>query len=174
VHWIYVSCTQTPGDARAAGACAFLVPATLAPGIYEVRLLSNDGFTHLATSNLFTVTGEVTLSVAPLSVAAGGTVTATWSGIPQPTPTDWLGLYAPDVANTAYLDWIYVSCTQTPGDARAAGACAFLVPATLAAGPYHLRLLANDGFTALAISDVFTVTAPAGASVFRPVAPGAP
>jgi tartrate-resistant acid phosphatase type 5 len=104
--------------------------------------------------------GEVTLTVSPTTVAAGDTVTATWTGIPNPTPTDWLGLYTPGASNTAYLAWIYVSCTQSPGSARAAGSCAFPVPSTLAPGTYELRLLANNGFTALATSSAFTVTSP--------------
>ena len=39
--------------------------------------------------------GGVTLSMSPTSVAAGGTGTATWAGIPSPTALDWLGLYTP-------------------------------------------------------------------------------
>jgi hypothetical protein len=34
----------------------FYVPAFLASGNYELRLLANDGFTRLATSDAFTVT----------------------------------------------------------------------------------------------------------------------
>jgi hypothetical protein len=99
-----------------------------------------------------------TLSVSPTTIAAGGTVTATWSGIATPTTTDWIGLYTPGAANTAYIHWIYVSCSQTPGAARASGSCAFVVPATVAPGTYQLRLLANDGFTTvLATSSSLTV-----------------
>jgi hypothetical protein len=105
-----------------------------------------------------TATGGTTLSASPSSVAPGGTITATWSGIATPSATDWLGLYTPGAANTAYLAWIYVSCSQTPGAARAAGSCAFVVPSTVAPGTYQLRLLANNGFTPLATSNTFTVT----------------
>ena len=288
IDWIYVSCSQTPGAARASGSCPFVVPTTVAPGTYQLRLLANDGFTTLlATSNNFTVTGgggagalqfsaatfsvaenvaggnatitvtrtggsagavgvsfatsngtatagagadytavtqtvsfangdtanktisipinndttaeanetvnlalsnptggatlgspstavltitdndaaAPTLSVSPTTIAAGGTVTATWSGIATPTATDWIGLYTPGAANTAFIDWIYVSCSQTPGAARASGSCPFLVPTTVAPGTYQLRLLANDGFTTLlATSNNFTVTGGGGAS----------
>jgi len=159
--WIYVSCSQTPGSAMASGSCAFPIPGGLTPGTYELRLLSNNGFTLLATSNNFTVTGVgPTLSASPSSVVAGASVTATWSGIPSPTTTDWIGLYAPGAANTAYIAWVYVSCTQTPGSAMASGSCALAIPGGLTPGTYQLRLLSNNGYTLLATSNNFTVTGP--------------
>jgi hypothetical protein len=36
----------------------------------------------------------VTLSASPSSLAAGASMTATWSDIAAPTATDWIGLYA--------------------------------------------------------------------------------
>ena len=159
IDWIYVSCSKTPGAPRASGSCSFVVPTTVAPGTYELRLLANDGFTVLTTSNSFTVIapGGPTLSVTPTTVARGGTVTPTWSGITAPSATDWIGLYTPGAANTAFIDWIYVSCSKTAGTARASGSCSFVVPSTVAPGTYQLRLLANDGFTLLATSNNFTV-----------------
>src|SRR5262249_61823864 len=70
----------------------------------------------LATSNNFTVTGGggVILTASPTSIAPGGTLTATWSGIASPTSTDWIGLYQPGAENTAYIDFVYVSCSKTP------------------------------------------------------------
>jgi len=163
--WIYVSCSQTPGSAMASGSCAFSIPGGLAPGTYQLRLLSNNVFTLLATSSNFTVTAPgATLSVTPASAPAGGNVTATWSGIPNPTPTDWIGLYVPGAANTAYLAWIYVSCSKTPASAMASGSCAFVIPGGLAPATYQLRLLSNNGFTLLATSSNFTVT-PGGATL---------
>ena len=157
--WIYVSCSHTPGSAMAAGSCAFPIPGGLAPGTYQLRLLSNNGFTLLATSNDFTVTAAgPALTMAPASVPAGGSVTATWSGIASPTNTDWIGLYAQGSADTAYLAWIYVSCSHTPGAAAAAGSCAFTIPSGVTPGTYELRLLANNGFTRLATSGALTVT----------------
>jgi tartrate-resistant acid phosphatase type 5 len=105
----------------------------------------------------FTGTGGTTLSVSPTTVAPGGTITATWSGIAAPSATDWIGLYTPGAANTAYIHWIYVSCSQSAGAARASGSCPFVAPSTVAPGTYQLRLLANDGFTLLATSSNFTV-----------------
>ena len=159
VTWTYVSCSQTPGTARAAGSCPFVIPAALATGTYELRLLANNGFTRLATSGPLNVAPSgPQLSVSPGSVDAGGTVTATWSGIATPTPADWIGLFAQGAADTVYVTWMYVSCSQTPGAARAAGSCAFVIPGGLAPGTYELRLLANNGFTRLAASGALTVT----------------
>ena len=92
----------------------------------------------------------VTLMVSPTSVAAGGTVTATWAGIASPTATDWLGLYTPGASDTAFLAWRY-----TPG--TASGNAPFTIPSTLTLGIYELRLLSNNGFTRLATSNIFIV-----------------
>src|SRR5207237_9047732 len=39
-----------------------------------------------------------------------GSITATWSGIPSPTPSDWIGLYAPGAPDGSARAWLYVSC----------------------------------------------------------------
>jgi hypothetical protein len=104
--------------------------------------------------------GSLTLTASPATVAPGSAITAAWSGIAAPTVTDWIGLYTPGAANTAYIDWVYVSCTTTPGNAAASGSCNVGVPSFVAPGTYQLRLLANDGFTSLATSNSFTVTGP--------------
>ena len=156
--WIYVSCSHTPGAAAAAGSCAFTIPSGVTPGTYELRLLANNGFTRLATSGALTVTtAGPGLSASPPTVMHGASVTATWSAIPSPTTTDWIGLYAPGAANTAYIAWVYVSCTQTPGAAAAAGSCPFTIPGTLTPGTYELRLFTNNGYARLATSNPLTV-----------------
>src|SRR5262249_33731549 len=98
--------------------------------------------------------------------AAGGSVSATWSGIAAPTPTDWIGLYASGAGDGAFLAWLYVSCSQTPGAARASGSCTLQVPGGVAPGVYQLRLFAANGVTRLATSSVFNVT-PGGLSFHR-------
>jgi len=158
IDWNYVSCSKTPGSPSASGSCPFVIP-NVAPGTYRLRLFANDSFTRLAESNAITVTGGGTqLTASPASVPAGGTVTATWSGIPSPTPTDWIGLFVQGAPDTAYIDWIYVSCSKTPGGAQATGSCPFVIPPDLPPGTYELGLLANDGFTRLATSNPITVT----------------
>ena len=144
----FLAWRYTTGTASGNG--PLTIPPTITPGTYELRLLSNNGFTHLATSNTFTVTG-VTLTVSPTSVAAGGIVTATWASIPSPTATDWLGLYTPGASNTAFLAWRYTTGT-------ASGNGPLTIPPTITPGTYELRLLSNNGFTHLATSNTFTVT----------------
>ena len=161
VDWIYVSCSKTPTSGRASGSCSFVVPFGLPPGTYELRLLANDAYTVLATSNAFSVNGgtdQPTFTVSPASVPAGGTLAANWSGIAAPSPTDWIGLYQPGAENTAFLEWVYVSCSRSSGGPQFSGTCPFVVPVAVSPGTYELRLLANDGFTVLGISNVFTIT----------------
>ena len=90
-------------------------------------------------------------------IRAGRSIVARWRGIPAPTSTDWIGLYLPGSPNTAFIDWIYVSCSKTPSNPDRRGSCDFPIPASLAPGTYELRLLANDGFMRLASSDGFLV-----------------
>ena len=53
------------------------------------------------TTGAYTEQISATLTVTPTSVAAGGTVTATFSNISSPTAADWIGLYVQGVADTA-------------------------------------------------------------------------
>ena len=92
-------------DGWSGGGCAGSGPCTL----------SGNGSPMIRAT--FTATGaSASLTASPTTIARGGTVTATWSGIPSPTPTDWVGLYAPGTADSAFLAWMYVSCSQTPGE----------------------------------------------------------
>jgi hypothetical protein len=154
--WIYDnSCTKTAGSTSlSSGSCSFHMPTT--PGTYQFRLLANDGFTVIATSASVTV--GPTLTATPSSVAAGGNVTVNWSNVTGPTTKDWIGLYHPADANTAFTDWIYDnSCTKTAGGTSlSSGSCSFPMPTT--PGTYQFRLLANDGFTVIATSGSVTVS----------------
>ncbi|HEX4519090.1 MAG TPA: hypothetical protein VH063_05865 [Gaiellaceae bacterium] len=99
------------------------------------------------------------LTVSATSVTRGGKVTVSWSGVSSPAVMDWIGVYTPSAANTAYLSWIYDStCTTSTGggSAKASGSCSFTMPST--AGTYQLRLLANNGYTLLATSPNITTT----------------
>jgi hypothetical protein len=159
IDWLYVSCSKSPGSPEASGSCSFIVPASLSPGDYELRLFANDGFTRLTTSNAFTVMADgILLTASPTTIPAGGMLTTTWTGIPFPTAADWIGLFAPGAPETAFIDWIYVSCSKMPRSPEASGSCSFMVPTSLEPGNHELRLLANDGFTRLATSNTFTVT----------------
>jgi hypothetical protein len=102
--------------------------------------------------------GLTTLTATPASIPGGGTITATWNGIVSPTSTARIGLYRRSAANNSYIYWMYVSCSQTPGSPRASGSCPIRVSALLPPGTYELRLF-NSGYTALATSNGFTLTA---------------
>jgi len=132
--------------------------ATAGPLSLTVFTPAPGGGTSLAKTLTVTPPTGPSLSVSPTTVARGGSVTATWSGIVSPSSTDWIGLYAPGAAESAYLAWIYVSCSQTAGSAKAAGACAFGIPGTLTLGAYELRLFANNSYTRLATSPALTVS----------------
>jgi subtilisin family serine protease len=154
----YLAARYTTGSAS--GSVPFAIPATLAPGTYELRLFPNGGYARLAVSNSVTVTAPdgcvgASLSASPTSVSAGGSVTASWSGVCAPSGSDWIGLYLPGAPDTSYL-------ALRSGTGTASGSVPFTIPATLAPGTYQLRLLANGGYTRLAASNNFTVTAPAG------------
>lgn len=97
-----------------------------------------------------------TLTASPASVAPGGTETANWSGIVNPSGRDWIGEYALGAADGSYQRWVYVNCSQTAGVALAAGSCPLAAPS--AGGSYELRLFANDGYSRLATSNQFTVS----------------
>ena len=151
------SCTKTAGGAAASGSCAFVIPSTIAAGTYELRLFANGQYSLLATSNTFTVT------------APGG---PTFGRHAHDDCTRQLGdrvverdCRADDDRldgalcargqSDAFLAWVYVSCTKTPGGAAASGSCAFVIPSTVAAGTYELRLFANGRFSLLATSNTF-------------------
>ena len=97
------------------------------------------------------------LVASPETVTPGGTVTASWSGISNPSSRDWIGLYMAG-ADGSYWNWVYASsCTRSPGSAKESGTCAFGVPDNVPNGNYELRLFANDGFIRIATSNSFTV-----------------
>jgi hypothetical protein len=50
--WLYVGCAQVPLDARPLGSCNVWLPATLAPGSYELRLFSANSYRRLASASL--------------------------------------------------------------------------------------------------------------------------
>ena len=137
------------------GSVPVTIPAALPSGTYELRLFSNNGYTPLAVSNSFTVTGctGISLSASPASVPAGGSVTGTWGGICAPTGTDWIGLYLPGAPNQPSLAWRYTTGT-------ASGGVPVTIPATLTPGTYELRLFSNNGYTRLGTSGTFAVTSP--------------
>lgn len=158
---------QQLGTNQATGTKNFILPSGVTGTTVEVvgenRTIPvvsgqfTDNFPNEYTHHVYKIaldpnaTPTLTLSVSPMSVAPGGTGTATWANIPSPTATDWLGLYTSGASDTAYLAWRYTTGT-------ASGNVPFTIPGTLTPGTYELRLLSNNGFTRLATSNAFTVT----------------
>jgi hypothetical protein len=127
-------------------------------GTYELRLLANQSTKLLATSAAVMVSPPpaAALSVDTTSVAAGGTVTASWSQVANPTPNDWIGVFPVGAPNDGYLDFVWTSsCSNTASAARASGSCSFTMPST--PGAYELRLMANQSTTRLAWAGPVTV-----------------
>ena len=124
ISWQYTTGT-------ASGNVSFTIPATTAPGTYELRLFTKFTYTRIGKSNTFTVITppQASLSVTPSSMVAGGSVTATWSGISAPTATDWIGLYPTGASDhyTSRISWQYTTGT-------ASGNVSFTIPATVAPG----------------------------------------
>jgi len=86
------------------------------------------------------VVPPVRLTVAPAATPPGGTVTATWAGIPLPTAEDHLRLYAlgsPDGYPGEILAW-------WPTTGTAAGQLLLALPDGPSAGWYELRLYSPD------------------------------
>jgi hypothetical protein len=100
--WIYDStCAQLrdPTQAgKASGECQFVLPGTLVPGVYELHILADDGYTRLARSDPFTVlpTGPIQLvsfninngaaSTTSHMVTLNFTTAPTNTGDPSPLP----------------------------------------------------------------------------------------
>jgi RHS repeat-associated protein len=93
-----------------------------------------------------------------VSVLPGGVETAAWSGIPVPTSSDWVGLYTPAAANTAYISFRYTTGT-------ASDSVPFTIPTTVTPGTYQLRLFSAGGYTLLATSGNFNVALSLGGTV---------
>lgn len=55
IEWIYVSCSQQANFARSTGTCGFVIPSSVPPGLYELRLYAADGFHRIATSPRFEI-----------------------------------------------------------------------------------------------------------------------
>ncbi len=80
---------------------------------------------------------QTSLSVSPADLAPGGTVVATWAGVPIPSPGDYLILYALGSGSETYVAY------WTTGGA-AAGGLELVLPADLPFGNYEIRLMSPD------------------------------
>lgn len=100
----------------------------------------------------------VSLQASPAAVAPGGTITASWNGLPTPTPWDWIGVFHTGWTDEQYLAWVYTSCSTEPGSGAMSGSCALTFPEGHPAGTYELRLFPGDGSTPRLVSNAFELT----------------
>jgi subtilase family serine protease len=124
-----VNFPTTPGAFQpnhGGGECAVFIPC-------------RDGFVVKISAGGPGVVPPISLSVTPTELAPGGTLTATWAGIPRPTPNDRLVLYPlgrqTDSSN-AVATW--------PTTGAASGTLPLPLPDMLPLGNYELRLLSPD------------------------------
>lgn len=162
IDWRYITstgtCDQDNGDGVKSGSCSFIVPATLPPGNYDVRLFSS----YMSGENYIKMaSAPITIpEVPPVSISASyadGLITVTYSGIQSPTPTDWVGIYSPGADDGTNVGWVYVkssgTCPRwTGGDGLASGSCSFYKPYRVSTGTYDVRLFTNKTFIRLATS----------------------
>jgi len=85
------------------------------------------------------VVPAIYLEVSPTEVAAGGTITATWAGIPAPTSNDQLMLFPLGALADRTSAVTSVSTTGTGNGTRM-----LALPRGLASGTYELRLMSPD------------------------------
>jgi hypothetical protein len=137
-------------------------PAGTPGGTYTLTITGTSGaLTRTATTSLTVQPPPpppVSLSASPAAVNAGGTVTVAWANVSGPTRNNWVGLYTPGAANSAYLGGFYDDdCGQTAGTTSlAAGSCSFKMPTT--GGTYEFRLFASKATTLIWTSNAVTVT----------------
>ncbi|MHB8895047.1 MAG: carboxypeptidase regulatory-like domain-containing protein, partial [Candidatus Geothermincolia bacterium] len=139
----------------------WMVPGTLAPGSYRLQVvwLSNPAIT--ANSATFTVTETTGLiTVAPLlaSVAQGEEQTINWSGIPL-------------TGNVKILLYLGTKPVKAPVTASApnVGSFKWVVPGTLAAGTYKLKVVWLSKPTLPDNGATFVVTETTGTIVATPL-----
>lgn len=140
------------------------LPSSLADGLYQIRLQKSNGDT-LALSNYFEV-GGFGIDVTPKSVSPGGTVTLSWSGLPDPTNLDQALLFKKtDRTSPSYLagggqDWLFIgNCSKIhpTSPAPVSGSCQFPILSGVSLDDYEIRFGKNNTFELLGRSNRFEV-----------------
>jgi hypothetical protein len=169
LNWKYLNGTQSaPDSGMNAATVPFAMPLT--PGVYHLRLYSNDSYNLLATTSTISVPAVVP---ATTTIGAGSSLTTTVTYAPGVSRYDWVGLYSVGSSPSGYIAWKYLSNSQVaPGSPMTNGNVSFPMPTT--PGQYNLRFFANDSYVQLGTSATVNVTS---ASTVTPqqltVAPGA-
>ena len=142
VQYIYIGAGAT--------SATWTVSMPTTPGIYEFRLLEDNGYTRLATSPSVTVAAPPppTLEVSATAANGGDSVTVTLSDGPG-NNLDWLALAAVGDPDTTYLQYVYVGAGAT--------SATWTVDMPATPGAYEFRLFANNGYTRLTTSPAIVV-----------------
>jgi hypothetical protein len=132
-----------------------LATAGLAPGIYTLALIENDGMLSRAAFAVVDPTAPATISVGQRRYAVGEPILVSWTNAPG-NRYDWLDLTAADATPTTGRIWLWRYI-----DARIFGSAPFKAEATgnwpLPPGRYRVSLCVDDGFDCLASADAFRV-----------------
>jgi hypothetical protein len=126
---------------------------------YHYQLVVTDTGGNSVPGNDETMT-PVTVSASAARVTTGTPLTVSWSGVSNPSSSEWVGLYQPGAPDGSDLAGFYTdSCTQASnGAALASGSCSFTMPQT--AGTYELRLYNAAGSSLLTSSIQITAVPP--------------
>jgi hypothetical protein len=124
----------------------------LQPGNYRVRLMSKDHVAELASApfRVLDPNAGPRVTLAKAKFRSGEPLEVSWRQSPG-NERDWIGIYEADVDDThRYLMWLY-----TKGDIN--GAVTFDRP--LPPGQYVAKLLVDNGYEEVGVSEPFTVRA---------------
>ncbi len=173
IAWIYTSsCAKSAGSAaKASGTCYLPTSASLATGNYEIRLYAKNGYTQLAKSGSFSITGAPAAAItAPTTATVGSSITVDWNSVISPSTTDWVGLYLVGGTSNATIAWIYTSsCAKSAGSTpKTSGTCGFSLPAHLATGNYEVRLFGKNSYSQLAKSSLIAIAGAPGILISAP------
>lgn len=148
LDWIYT------GGTTAGSGSLELNHTNLTPGeTYELRLYANNSYTQLAAGpNLTLDPAGPTVIAASTPAIRGQSLEVAWSGIDMPTPTDWIGIFAPGSTGLAYMDWVY-----TGGASNGTASLPLNNTGLVVGETYEVRLYANDGYTQLPQGGTFVL-----------------
>lgn len=129
-------------------------PAYPSSATYEVRFFGANSFVNFRGKSAPFAIGMPVLVASPASVPRLSQVTATWSGLLNPTTVDFVAAYsAPGDANPAFQVSGFTGSLATSGSRQLTVPGGAPVTAT-----YELRFFYNNGFQRLAVSNTFAVT----------------
>jgi hypothetical protein len=136
-----VTYTATGGTISASG----LYTAGTTTGTYRVIAVQTGG-TKADTSGVTiaasTQLPTASVSVNPTTVAAGGSVTVSFTG--GATTGDWIGLFLPTASVDNELDYRYLNGLRGSSPTTVISSGSFSFPMPTAAGSYELRLVRDD------------------------------